>query len=271
MARFAIFGVLLLILFAAPVLSDEFPQVLQPNTASYSPAEVAALKQKITTLNGILSNTDLGSRRLFAGNAWQSRNFAEYTGGSLSELGYEVRLVSQAGWPDGKHTWLVAKLSFGGKMAWVPVEASPQSNQVQQNLGYVPSYSDSGGNLWFQAQYLNFSAVEVLPRNIAPVASIRLPASRIDARTTEKYIALGCYDPDGEIVLYKWNFGDGTFVIRTSPVARHAYDKGGAYVVSLSVVDNCGKSTTASSTVHVGTREEEPRQEEDSGGCGCAK
>jgi len=267
-ARWTILVALLLVLFAVPVLSNEFPQVLQPNTTSYSPTEVATLKQKITTLNGILSDTDLGSRRLFAGNGWQSRNFAEYTGGSLAELGYVVRLVSQAGWSDGVHTWVVVGLPLAGKTAWVPVEASPGSNQVQQNLGYVPSYSDSGGNLWFEARYLNFAGAENLPRNVAPVASIRLPASRIDPRKTEKLIALGSYDPDGEVVLYKWNLGDGTFTIRTSPVVRHAYDKEGNYVVSLSVVDNRGKSTTASSTVHVENREWEPK-EGDSGGCGC--
>jgi len=271
-ARRTFFVVLLLLLLTVPILSAELPQVLQPNTTSYSPTEVATLKQKIATLNGILSDTDLGSRRLFAGNGWQSRNFAEYTGGSLSELGYVVQLVSQAGWSNGVHTWVVVGLPLAGKTAWVPVEASPEYNQVQQNLGYVPSYSDSGGNLWFEARYLNFSGVEDLPRNVAPVASIRLPASHIDPRKTEKFIALGSYDPDGEIVLYKWNLGDGTFTIRTTPVVRHAYDKGGTYLVSLSVVDNRGKMTTATSPVHVGKRESEPREADTgTGGCGCSK
>jgi len=262
---------MLVILFCSvAVLGVALPQVLQPNATAYSATEVAVLQQGINTLKVILSDTILGSRRLFADAGWLSRNFAEYTAGSLAEKGYATQLVSQAGWSDGVHTWVLVGVSLGGATAWVPVEPSPEPNKTQQNLGHVSSYSDSGGNLWFEATYLNFSEVEDLPRNLPPVAKIRLPSSLIAPRETVKFIALGASDLDGEIVLYLWEFGDGTTVVGTSPVYRHAYNKEGDYVVSLTVVDNRGKSTTASVTAHVGRVEREP-MEEDTGGCGCSK
>ncbi len=261
---------LLLLFFTVPVLSADLPQVLQPNTTAFSATQVAMLKQGITTLKGILGDTDLASRRLFGGNGWQSHNFAEYTAGSLAEKGYVAQLVSQAGWSDGVHTWVLVGVSLGGGTAWVPVEPSPEPNKIQQDLGYVPSYSDSGGNLWFEAQYLNFSEAEALPRNLPPVAKIRPPSSLIAPRETAKFVALGAYDPDGDIILYKWNLGDGTFSNGTSPLVRHAYNKEGDYAVSLTVVDNRGKSATASVTAHVG-RVERELMEEDTGGCGCSK
>jgi len=262
---------LLLLFFTVPVLSADLPQVLQPNEATHSATELAILKQEITTLKGILGDTDLASRRLFGGNGWQSRNFAEYTAGSLAEKGYAAQLVSQAGWSDGVRTWVLVGVSLGGGTAWVPVEPSPEPNKIQQNLGHVPSYSDSGGNLWFEAEYLSFSQAEALPRNVPPVAKIRPPSSLIAPRETVKFVALGAYDPDGDIILYKWNLGDGTFSNGTSPLVRHAYDKEGDHVVSLTVVDNRGKSTTASVTAHVGKREREPEEDDDTGGCGCSK
>ena len=96
-----------LLFFAVPVLS----------TATHSATELAILKQGINSLKGILSDTLLGSGRLFAGNGWQSRNFAEYTAGSLAEKGYATQLVSQAGWSDGVHTWVLVGVSLGGGTA----------------------------------------------------------------------------------------------------------------------------------------------------------
>jgi len=266
------FAVALLCLFlTASVLSAELPEVLQPNMTAFSAAQVTMLKQGITVLKATLSNTRLGSRRLFASNGWQARDFAEYTAGTLAEKGYAVQLASQAGGPDGVHTWVLVGVSLGSETAWVPVEPSPESNKIQQHLGHVPSYSDSGGNLWFESEYLAFNVVEAPPRNLPPVAKIRLPSSLIAPRETAKFIALGASDPDGEIVLFLWGFGDGTTIAGTSPLVRHAYDKEGNYTVSLIVIDNRGKSATTSVVASVGKRREWHPQEDDTGGCGCGK
>ncbi|MEL4320452.1 PKD domain-containing protein [Leifsonia sp. YIM 134122] len=56
-------------------------------------------------------------------------------------------------------------------------------------------------------------------------------------------------DPDGSIVGYAWNFGDGGTA--TGATAAHPYATGGDYVVTLTVTDNRGGTATTSSTVTV--------------------
>ncbi|MDD5646753.1 MAG: PKD domain-containing protein, partial [Candidatus Bipolaricaulis sp.] len=63
--------------------------------------------------------------------------------------------------------------------------------------------------------------------------------------------ATGSSDEDGSIVLYLWDFGDGTpasAVVARS--ARHRYVRAGTYTVTLTVVDNRGATATAEATVH---------------------
>ena len=58
-------------------------------------------------------------------------------------------------------------------------------------------------------------------------------------------------DPDGTIVSYNWNFGDGAAA--TGPTAAHGYVAGGTYTVTLTVTDNRGISSSDSEQVQVGT------------------
>lgn len=50
----------------------------------------------------------------------------------------------------------------------------------------------------------------------------------------------GSVDPDGSILAYRWDFGDGTGADRV--VTNHVYHKPGTYRVRLDVTDNSGKS-----------------------------
>jgi chitodextrinase len=57
------------------------------------------------------------------------------------------------------------------------------------------------------------------------------------------------YDPDGIIVSYAWDFGDGE--TSTEAYVTHHYQALGAYLVSLLVVDNSNLSSTCQTTVEV--------------------
>ena len=49
------------------------------------------------------------------------------------------------------------------------------------------------------------------------------------------------YDPDGNIISYSWDFGDGTpIVVESDPIANHTYTSFGNYTVTLTVTDNDG-------------------------------
>jgi len=262
-----------LFLLTLPILSDELPQVLQPNETAYSAFEVATLTQAITALETALNNYNLGSRRYFTSDQWDSRDFAAYTAGTLSEMGYETKLVSAAGWPDGTHTWLLIGIPLGARIAWVPVEASPEAGHKQQILGDIPSYTDTAGNLWFEESYLNFSDIIELPPNLPPVAKIRPPTLAVIAGQTARFLAAGSSDPDGRgIVLYQWDFGDGKTEISTLFFVRHKFKKPGSYSITLTVIDNRGASSATSSvTLRVVKLEEQDTEpsSSSSGGCGC--
>jgi KaiC/GvpD/RAD55 family RecA-like ATPase len=60
--------------------------------------------------------------------------------------------------------------------------------------------------------------------------------------------ATNSYDPDGSIVNYIWNFGDGNSTATSYKVISHVYAEHGNYSVTLTVVDGDGYSNT---TFHV--------------------
>ncbi|MCF6257376.1 MAG: PKD domain-containing protein [Gammaproteobacteria bacterium] len=57
-------------------------------------------------------------------------------------------------------------------------------------------------------------------------------------------------DPDGKIVSYSWDFGDGGVGEGISPI--YTYTEEGTYDVTLTVTDNAGGTNTASTTIEVG-------------------
>ena len=60
----------------------------------------------------------------------------------------------------------------------------------------------------------------------------------------------GSSDPDGDVLLYAWDFGDGTGA--KGVAATHRYSTAGAYTVTLTVTDGRGGVDTDTLTVNVG-------------------
>jgi len=267
MTRLVPLIVLLLLLPVASVLAGDLPQVLQPNTTAYSVSEVAALTQAIATLTEALNNYNMASRRYFSTSEWSSRDFAMYTAGVLSEKRYETVLVSGDGWPDGSHTWVLVGIPLGGRTAWIPVEAAPEADHSQQILGHIPGTSDTAGKMWFDKKYLTFANAVQLPPNIPPIARIRKPIAAVIEGEASQLMAITSVDPDGDIVLYKWDFGDGDTQTSTTWSVRHEFSEAGRYTVRLVVVDNRGRnaSTTLATTVLKLDENGTPS----SNGCGC--
>lgn len=63
-------------------------------------------------------------------------------------------------------------------------------------------------------------------------------------------------DPDGTIVAYSWDFGDGNTGTGATPT--HAYGANGNYTVTLTVTDNQGATGTATTTASIGAVNQPP-------------
>ncbi|MEO8017532.1 MAG: DNA/RNA non-specific endonuclease [Pseudomonadota bacterium] len=80
-----------------------------------------------------------------------------------------------------------------------------------------------------------------------PLAAIAGPAGAIAEGSSATFSAAGSLDPNGSIVSYAWDFGDGS--IGSGISVTHTFVQDGAFTVRLTVTDNDG--LTASKTVAV--------------------
>jgi DNA-binding beta-propeller fold protein YncE len=81
----------------------------------------------------------------------------------------------------------------------------------------------------------------VVSPNQAPVAGFTAIPGTAGAPT--QFDASSAVDPDGSIVRYDWDFGDGTRLADGGPAPTHVYTSPGDYTATLVVTDNEGAST----------------------------
>ncbi|SFM28266.1 PKD domain-containing protein [Methanolobus profundi] len=99
--------------------------------------------------------------------------------------------------------------------------------------------------------YLNDTKVltiDVFPSDLPPVAYTNGPYV-VRAGKKFKFSSTGSYDPDGTIMSYTWDLGDGSTAIGPEPF--HTYSTAGVYTVTLTVMDNAGNIGTDVTTVTV--------------------
>jgi PKD repeat protein len=86
------------------------------------------------------------------------------------------------------------------------------------------------------------------PTNQLPVARPGGPYTGSTGQTVA-FDGSASTDPDGSLVSYQWDFGDGNS--GNGATATHAYAGPGSYTVALTVTDNRGAAATASTTVSI--------------------
>ena len=93
--------------------------------------------------------------------------------------------------------------------------------------------------------------------NSAPDAEIRIEGQHVKKGQNYGidevivFDASESFDPDGDALVYSWNFGDGTG--STKAIQAHAYDTPGAYRVKLTVQDPHGFTNQISRLITIGT------------------
>lgn len=77
--------------------------------------------------------------------------------------------------------------------------------------------------------------------NQAPLADFSFTPAGGEAPLEVEFSAAASYDPDGTIVQYAWEFGDGASgTSGSSSITRHTYLEAGDYTVTLTVTDDRG-------------------------------
>jgi hypothetical protein len=106
----------------------------------------------------------------------------------------------------------------------------------------------AGGRYLLQLEWSNAAAgcVGSAPANQRP-AALFSQRGRAIAGNALLFDASRAKDPDGRIASYRWDFGDGKRA--TGRLATHAYARGGAYTVRLTITDDDG--ATAAKGVRV--------------------
>jgi hypothetical protein len=95
------------------------------------------------------------------------------------------------------------------------------------------------------------------PDNEPPIAAFTYGTSGLQA----SFDAQDSHDPDGSIVAYAWDFGDGA--VGTDQTTERTYSAAGTYPVTLTVTDNDGATSSSTRSVTVATTppsNEEARQ-----------
>jgi parallel beta-helix repeat protein len=102
---------------------------------------------------------------------------------------------------------------------------------------------ENRSDIWF------FTTRKIPPLNQKPVADSGGPYSGRIGQVINMN-GSGSRDPDGSIIFYRWNFGDGSSEI-LDRTPKHTYNDPGTYTVTLTVVDNSGRSEIANTTATI--------------------
>ena len=130
----------------------------------------------------------------------------------------------------GSSSWtnVTMNLESSGYVAEIP--AQPYSTQVN----YKVYATDTNG-------YSDISTLDsytIMIPGSSPIAVLIYSPPVADTGEDINFDASSSYDPDGTIVSYSWDFGDGT--TSSDATVSHSYEEDGEYTVTLRVVDNDG-------------------------------
>jgi uncharacterized membrane protein len=87
----------------------------------------------------------------------------------------------------------------------------------------------------------------------SPIASFIYSPEIPRPDETITFDASASYDPDGRIVRYAWDFGDGNVASVTDPIVTHSYPLDGTYTVELTVTDDSDLTGVSAAIVEVST------------------
>jgi PKD repeat protein len=106
---------------------------------------------------------------------------------------------------------------------------------------------DDGGASASAETTLSVSASD--PLNVLPLAVINASPLTGAPPLTTTFSGAGSTDPDGVILTYNWDFGDGS--VASGVEVSHPYSTAGTYIATLTVTDDMGDTGQAKVTISI--------------------
>jgi len=125
------------------------------------------------------------------------------------------------------------------------------SDADEDGIGDTPYIIDSDkDNYPLMERFENYIVTPV--PNQQPIANFTYYPEKPVVNQSVTFDASSSYDPDGKIMNYEWDFGDGNITNTTEEKINHSYSEAGSYEVTLTVKDDDGatNSTTKIITVY---------------------
>jgi PKD repeat protein len=161
--------------------------------------------------------------------------------GTISNNGTGTKVAS------GEITHTSPHAFSGGAVAFTLKWQAPTTPGLYTLYGAGVSANNDGG---FNGDGVAAATlqVNVAAANQPPIANAGGPYSA-NVGTPIQFNGAGSSDPDGTIASYTWNFGNGASGAGVNP--SYAYSTAGTYTVTLTVIDNMGATTSATTTATV--------------------
>ncbi len=86
---------------------------------------------------------------------------------------------------------------------------------------------------------MDMAVARVVVRDLPPIAVVNKEQITAEEDELIKFDASSSHDPDGKIIAYHWDFGDG--FTGEGAIVNHSYREEGTYVANLTVTDEFGK------------------------------
>jgi hypothetical protein len=129
-------------------------------------------------------------------------------------------------------------------------DGAPLSWRTADSSGFISFSNEKSVTPRFQVFQHAYDSGNVTPPvgGMFPVGLFSYPEN-ISVNQTIVFDASESYDPDGVIVSYEWDFGDGTMA--TGGIVAYIYRNPGSYMVVLQVIDNTGMLSVLNQSIMV--------------------
>ena len=138
------------------------------------------------------------------------------------------------------------------------IDVTSNATVISSRVWYIPDFLEDGAHtITVYAEdnrgnnkTCNWSFT-VRTENRPPIPRFSFSPCPIVVNQTVEFNASLSYDPDGLIVSYEWDFGDGNVTNTTEETINHSYSKAGSYDVTLTVTDDEGATNSTSKEITV--------------------